>query len=109
MGIVFAGTLGTSATVDAKFEQATDASGTGAKDVTGSAITQLTEAGTDSDKQAVINLSQESLDIANSFTHVRLSVTVAVATSDIGAVVLGLSPSYGPASDTDATTVDEIT
>ena len=55
MAIVMAGTLGSSATLDAKLLQATDASGTGSKDITGKAITQLTQAGTDSDKQAIIN------------------------------------------------------
>ncbi len=108
MAIIMVGTLGASATVDAKLEQATDASGTGAKDVTGSDITQLTQAGSDSDKQAIIECNAEDLDIANDFTHVRLSVTVGTATSDIGAVVLGLDPRYAPASDYDAATVDEI-
>ena len=108
MAIVFAGTLGSSATLDAKIEQATDSSGTGAKDVTGKAITQMTQAGTDSDKQAIINVKQSDLDIANSFTHLRLTVTVATASSDAGAVLLGFDPAYGAASDYDATTVDEI-
>lgn len=107
--IVMAGTLGSSATIDAKLEQATDGSGTGAKDVSGKAITQLTQAGTDdSDKQAVINCRSEELDIDNDFTHVRLSLTVGTATSDAGAVVMGHYPSYGPASDNDAATVAEI-
>lgn len=108
MAVVMAGTLGTSSTVDAKLEQATDSSGTGVKDVTGKAITQLTEAGTDSDKQAIINVRPGELDIANSFNHFRLSVTVAVATSDIGAVVMGLNARTGTAADNDAATVDEI-
>lgn len=106
--IVMAGTLGASATVDAKLEQASDSSGTGAKDITGKAITQLTQAGTDSDKQAIINVKPSELDVTNSFTHFRLSVTVATATSDAGGLVIGLSPVYGPASDYDASTVDEI-
>lgn len=106
MAIVMAGTLGTSATLDAKLEQATDSSGTGAKDITGKSITQLTQAGTDSDKQAIINCRSEELDVANSFTHVRLSMTVAVATSDAGGILLGLDARYEPV--TDATTVDEI-
>jgi hypothetical protein len=38
------GVLGASATVDAKLQQATDNSGTGVKDVTGKAITQLVKA-----------------------------------------------------------------
>jgi hypothetical protein len=108
MAIVMAGTLGTSATLDAKFEQATDGSGTGAKDVTGSAITQLTKAGSDDDKQAVTQLFQSDLDLAGGFTHVRLSMTVGTATSDCGAVVLGLDPRYAPASDYDAASVAEI-
>lgn len=107
MAIVMAGTLGASATLDAKLEQAKDASGTGAKDVGGSNITQLVKA-TDDDKQAVIECWAEDLDIANDFTHVRLSLTVATATSDCGAVVLGLNPRYGPASNSDLASVAEI-
>lgn len=106
--IVMAGTLGASATLDAKLEQASDGSGTGAKDITGKAITQLTQAGTDSDKQAVINCFANELDRDNSFTHVRLSMTIATATSDAGAIVLGHYPHYGRASDSDLATVDEI-
>ncbi len=106
MAIVMAGTLGSSATLDAKIEQATDSSGTGAKDITGKAITQLTQAGTDSDKQVIINISENDLDIANDFTHIRLSMTVAVATSDVGGVLLGFDAAYAP--ETDAATVDEI-
>lgn len=106
MAIIMAGTLGTSATVDAKLQQATDSSGTGVKDISGKAITQLTEAGTDSDKQAIINCRSEELDVANGFTHVRLSITVATATSDVGGILLGLDARYEPV--TDATTVDEI-
>ncbi len=105
-GIVFAGTLGASATIDAKLEQATDSSGTGVKDISGKAITQLTQAGTDSDKQAIINCRSDELDVANSFNHVRLTVTVGTATSDMGACILGHNARYQPA--TDISTVDEV-
>ena len=108
MAIVQAGTLGSSATLDAKLQQATSAAGAGAKDITGKAITQLTQAGTDSDKQAVINLFADELDINNGFTHVQLSMTIGTATSDAGAIVLGLDPVKDVASANDATTVDEI-
>jgi hypothetical protein len=108
MAIVQAGTLGSSATLDAKIQQATSAAGAGAKDITGKAITQLTQAGTDSDKQAIINLFADELDINNGFTHVQLSITVGTATSDAGAIVLGLDPRKDVASASDATTVDEI-
>jgi len=106
--IVMAGTLGALATLDAKLEQATDAGGSGAKDITGKSITQLTQAGGDSDKQAIINCRDNELDIANSFTHVRLSMTIAVLASDAGAIVMGHSEAYGPASDNDLSSVDEI-
>lgn len=108
LAIIMAGTLGASATLDAKLEQATDGSGTGVKDVTGKAITQLTQAGTDSDKQALINLFSDELDINNGFTHVRLTMTTGVATSDSGALLLGLDPRNDIASANDAATVDEI-
>lgn len=106
MAIVFAGELGASATLDAKLRQATDGSGTGAKDITGKAITQLTKAGTDDDKQAIINCYADELDVNNGFTHVQLSMTVGVAASDAGAVILGFDSRYGPA--TDLASVDEI-
>ena len=108
LAIVMAGDLGAGATLDAKIEQATSAAGAGVKDVAAKAITQLTKAGTDDNKQALINLSAEDLDIANGFTHVRLSMTVGTAASDAGAVVLGFDARYQPASDSDAATVDEI-
>lgn len=108
MAIVQVGDLGSSATIDAKLRQATDGSGSGAKDIAGKAITQLTQAGTDSNKQAIINLRSEELDVAGGFKFFELSMTVATATSDAGAIVLGLTPRFGPASDNDAAAVDEI-
>ena len=107
--ILMVGALGASGTVDAKIQQASDGSGTGAKDLTtAKQITQLTQAGTDSNKQVVINVEPDDLDLDNSFTHIRLSVTVGVAASLISAVVLGFNPRFGSASDQDAATVDEI-
>jgi hypothetical protein len=104
--IVMAGTLGSSATVDAKLEKATNGSGSGAVDVTGKAIVQLTQAGTDSDKQAIIELRPAQL--GSTFTHFRLSMTIGTATSDAGAIVLGRFPLNGPASASDLASVDEI-
>ena len=108
MAVIMAGTLGASATIDAKIEQAQDAAGTGAKDVTGAAITQLTQAGGDSDKQAVINCAADDLDLVNGFTHARLTMSTGGATSDSSAILLGLDPRYVPASDYDAASVAEI-
>lgn len=107
LAVLQAGALGTSATVDAKVQQAKDASGTGAKDVTAKAITQWTQAGTDkSNKQAIINVRTADLDVANDFSHVRLSVTTAVAASVSSAVLLGVGNRRGKA--TQATSVDQV-
>lgn len=98
LAIIAAGTMGANGTIDAKLQQAKDASGTGAKDVAGKAITQLTQAGTDrSNKQAQINMRAEELDRNNGFTHVRLSLTTAVATSPSTALLIGMSSRYSPA------------
>lgn len=106
LAIVMAGTLGASATLDAKLTQATTSGGT-YKDITGKAITQLVKA-TDDDKQALINCRADELDIDNDYRWVKLSMTVGTATSDAGALVLGLGERYGPAFDGDLASVDEI-
>jgi hypothetical protein len=105
-GVVVVGAITATGTVDAKLEQATSAAGAGAKDVTGKAITQLTAAGTDSNKQAVLNCGAEELDVNNAFTHVRLTVTTAAAAALVAGLLLGHDARYQPA--TDATTVDEV-
>lgn len=96
--IVLAGALGASATVDAKLQQATDASGTGAKDITGKAITQLTKAGSDDNKQAVINCYANELDVSHGFTHVALLITVATAACLTSGVILGHDAKIDPAT-----------
>jgi hypothetical protein len=106
LAVLLVGAIGASATVDAKLQQASDGSGTGAKDISGKAITQLTKAGTDDNKQVLINVRSEELDVNNGFTHVRLSVTVATAACLISALMLGLDARYQPA--TQKATVDEV-
>jgi hypothetical protein len=108
LAVVSLGTLGSSATVDAKLEQASDGSGTGVKDITGKAITQLTQAGTDaSDSEATISLRGTELDLENDFTHFRLSITVGTATSDMAGYVFGIDARTGLATENDAATVLE--
>jgi hypothetical protein len=109
MAVVMAGTLGTSATIDAKLEQANTSTGGAAKDVSGSDITQMTQASTDqSDTQAVISMQCDALDVDNDFQWVRLSITVGTATSDVGGILLGVAPRVGPADDNDGSTVGEV-
>lgn len=106
LAVIAVGDIAATGTVDAKLEQATDSSGTGVKDVTGKAITQLTQAGGDSNKQALINCGAQDLDIANDFDHVRLSITVATAAADSSAHVFGFDARQQP--ETDATSVAEV-
>ena len=104
LAIILFGTAGSSATLDAKLEQATSSGGAGAKDITGKLITQMLV----SDKQSQINCNAEELDVEGDFTHVRLSVTIAVATSDLCALILGGDPRHDLASDNDVASVVEI-
>jgi hypothetical protein len=75
LAIVQTGSLGTSATVDAKLQQAKDVNGTGTKDVAGKALTQIVKAGGEN-KQALIDFTPAS---------------------QVSAQILGVNPLYGPA------------
>lgn len=108
MAVLQVGTMATNSTVDFKLVQATDSSGTGVKDISGKAATQLTEAGSDSDKQVILQARGDELDVAGGFRYVAAIMTVATAASDAGAVLLGFGPQHGPASDYDLASVDEI-
>ena len=85
MALVQAGALGASATVDAKIEQAQDDGGTGAKDVTDKAITQIAV----DNQTAAISFGHNDIDTTNGFTHIRLTVTVAEAASQTSATLFG--------------------
>ena len=109
MAIGKIGTMAASSTFDMKLVQATDSGGTGKKDITGKAITQLTQASPDdSDKQVIINLKPEELDVNNDFTHFAVESVVGVDVVDGDVTVLGLDPRHGPASDNDLASVTEI-
>lgn len=106
LALVMVGAIAATGTTNAKIEQATDAAGTGGKDVVGKAITQFTD--TDDNKQALINLKQTDLDFNNGFKFIRLNITSAVAANLIAGALIGMDPRNGVASDNDAATVDEI-
>jgi len=111
--IVAWGDLSTLDTINAKLEQASSSGGTGAKAITGKAITEVdsSDSPIPHNKQAVINCRADELDVTNSFTHVRLSITLASTsspngTADLAGFVLGFDARYEPESD--ATTVVEV-
>lgn len=93
------GAITTGGAVDAKLEQATDAAGANAKDITGKAITQLTAAGGDSNTQVDLNLRSEELDINGGFRYARLTVTTATAAALIAASIRGFDARYQPQAD----------
>ncbi len=102
------GVITGSGTLDAKIIAYTDGAGTGPYDVPGAAITQLTGAGSDSGKAALINFDKQVLAGATAYTHFRVAVTAAVAASLADVAVYGFAPLYGPASANDSSLVDEI-
>lgn len=105
--IVMAGTLGTSATVDFVVKGDTASGGSYTTTITGKSITQLTEAGTDSDKQAIVRVTAEEA-AAQGYRYLRGTMSVGTATSDAGAIVIGTHQRYAPASGFDLASVDEI-
>jgi hypothetical protein len=110
LAVVQVGVLGSSATVDAKLTAGTTSSGGSTVDIT-PAITQLTQAGTDANKQVLINLDTaklQTLTPGTNYRYVKLTVTVGTADSLTAALILGFDPINGPASDNNATTVDEV-
>lgn len=78
----------TDVTVDAKLQEAKDASGTDNQDITGFAITQLAD--TDDNEQVVIEI--DSTDLSSGFSHVALVVTAADGTT--GALVSAVGLAY---------------
>ena len=118
MAVLMTGDVPTTTSVDFKLQQATASDGSGSKDITGKAITQiLSGSPATSDKQAIIDCRADELDITNSFRFVRAVATFAdtnspadspVNTSDYSAVLVGFGARYEPASDGDLASVVEI-
>jgi hypothetical protein len=97
MALIETGVLGASATLDAKLRQATDAAGTGAKDITGKSLVQIVKA-TGDNKQAFINMKVADLDTEGGFAFVALSVTIGTAASIFGAQLFGMFPRFEDAA-----------
>ena len=93
LALIDVGVFGAVATVDAKLQQAQDNVGTGVKDITGKAITQLIAAG-GNNRQALINAKVADLDTEGGFSFVRLTVTVGTAATQISAALVGAYPRY---------------
>lgn len=101
------GVMTATGTVDAKLQQATDGAGTGAKDITGKAITQLLAAG-GNNRQVEIDCRDDELDVNNGFCFVRLSLTVTTAASLVAAGLWGVFPRNGLGSDSNQAGVVQL-
>lgn len=102
------GAMTANSTVDAKIIAYTSGAGANPTDVTGTTITQLTQAGTDGSKVVLINLNVDKVSRSLKFTHFRVQVVVATAASLLDLSVWGFDPRYDPAADNDIAAVDEI-
>jgi hypothetical protein len=105
--VVMAGTLGSSAVLNFAVKADTASNGSFTTTLSGKSITPLTDAGTDSDKQAIVEVTAEEV-AAEGFRYLRGLATLTIATSDYGAVALASHARYSPASEFDLSTVDEI-
>ena len=99
--VIHTGVMASGATIDAVVHQATDTSGTSAKHLTASkAITQLTQAGSDSNKDVCIEVRTDELDVANGFDCIALGYTVGTAAALMSIEIYGLVPRFAPVSVT---------
>jgi hypothetical protein len=105
LALIQVGAFGASATLDANIKQATDSSGTGAKNIgSGRAIVQALAAG-GNNKVFTIDLDAQELDVANSFNYIQLTVTVGTAATLTSAQLLGFIARNYPASAYNAAAV----
>jgi len=113
--IFLVGDAGATVTLSSKLEQAVT-SGGAAKDISGKTTAAVDGSGSPSESnvQQTIDLRPEELDMDNDYRWARLTVTgtdtdsPADTTSDYAAVVFGVWPRTGIASDHDLASVDEI-
>jgi len=108
LAVIQAGDFVATGVLSAKIQQATDAAGAGVKDVAGLAITNLTQAGADDNKQALINVTAADLDFNNGFRFARLSMTLATAGADASAIVLGFDFRRNDGKSHNLASVDEV-
>lgn len=107
MAVVYSGIIVTSGKIDAQLRQATSSTGANTSTIAGKAITQIsTVAG--NDKQCIITLKPEELNVAGGYSFVALKMTFTTAGADAGGAIYGLDCRHGPASDFDLSSVSQI-
>lgn len=104
--VLSVGALGASATVDFSVKGDAASGGSYSTNITDKAITQLTKAGTDDNKQVIVEVTSEEVG-AQGYRYIRPSLTVATAACLVSVVALGKTR-YAPAAEYDLASVDEI-
>lgn len=106
--ILSVGEMGSSATFDFEINGGASTNpGSHATLVTGKDATQLTQAGTDSDKQVIIEVSAEEA-AAQGLQFLEAEVIVGTAACDLAVIVLGEPAHYSDTAGLDLASVDEI-
>lgn len=105
--VVAAGTLGASATLDFAVKGDTASGGSFSTTVTGKSITQLTKAGSDDNKQVIVEVTAEEA-AAQGFRYLRGLLTIGTANSPACVIVMADGLRYSDASENDLASVDEI-
>lgn len=90
--ILWTGAIASTGTLNFKVEQATDGSGSNAKNLI--VATALTD--DDDNKRIALLFDAEDMDQDNGFKFLRLTVTAATAASLVHAELFGYNPRFGP-------------
>lgn len=103
--VLLLGTMAASATADFIIQASANADMSSA--VTFRSATQLTQAGSDGDKQVILTVRDDEL-AGDGYRYVRGKLTIGTDACDIAVVALGYDARFKPASDNDLSSVDEI-
>lgn len=105
--IVAVGTMGAGGTADFAVYGDTASGGSYATAITGKSITQLTKAGSDDNKQAIVEVTAEEVS-AQGLRYIRGALVIGTATSPATVIALAGGLRHSPASEHDLASVDEI-
>jgi len=100
------GDLASGATLDFKLQGSVDGNDPWV-DIAGKAITQLTEAGSDDDKQVFVEITAEEANAAG-YRYIRGLLTVGTAAGSVCMLALGDVARYEPVHEFSLASLDEI-
>jgi hypothetical protein len=103
--VLIVGDMQQGATLDVLLREATDALGTGAANIAGKAITQLTQAGGDGNDIICIELQTEEMNVPANYDFVGVQVVIAGAAVEYSYVFFACETRYAPVPVTQWTEV----